>query len=106
MPDLTLSDWLLVMSLVPASLFLLGYGALAPWYRSAFGWVIFLYALATVALLSLIVYGVVFGARVPEEVRVIVAGAVVCASTAKVVIFVTEQRIGRSRRIQRKDRTA
>jgi hypothetical protein len=65
------------------------------WYRDRLGWVIFSYAVATVALLSLIVYGVVFGQRVGEPARFFVGAALGAALLAKLRAVYLERRRGR-----------
>jgi hypothetical protein len=65
------------------------------WYRDRLGWVIFGYALATIGLLSLIVYGVVFGRAVAEPVRLAASLALAFALGAKIRAIRLERRRGR-----------
>lgn len=65
------------------------------WFRDRLGWVLFGYALATDALLALIVYGVVFGQRVEEPLRLLVALALGAALIAKIWAIFRERRRGR-----------
>lgn len=91
---LTPSDIVIVAALVPAAYFSISYGALSPWYRAPLGWVIFLYSLAVVALLTLIAYAVVFDVRVTESVRFFVAASLLVTLIAKSVILHVERRAG------------
>lgn len=91
---LTPSDILIVAALVPAAYFTVSYGAFSPWYRAPLGWVVFLYSLAVVALLTLIAYAVIFEVRVAEPVRVVVAGSLLVTLVAKSIILHIERRAG------------
>lgn len=91
----TPSDYALTLALLPAIFFLLSYGLGSPWYRSALGVVTFAYALSVVLLLSLIVYGVVFGQRVDEVWRLVAGLALIVALTGKSIILQYERRQGR-----------
>jgi len=92
---LSLADYFLLGSVIPAALFWLTFGVGSPWYRSLFGWVIFLYASAVVAILSLVVFSVFAGSTAPEAVRTIVYAFLFCALWAKFVILLVERRNGR-----------
>lgn len=100
---MTASDVVLTLCAVPAFTFTLSYGILSPWYRSALGWVMFLYALAVDALLSLIIYAIAFGQKVDEPWRLLVATALLFALSAKTTILSTERRAGRQRRRAREE---
>ena len=65
------------------------------WYRDRLGWVIFGYAVATVALLGLIVYGITFGQKVVEPVRFVVGTALGVALASKTWSVYRERREGR-----------
>lgn len=65
------------------------------WYRDRLGWVIFGYAVATVALLALIVYGIVFGQKVIEPLRLVVGSALGVALASKTWSVYRERREGR-----------
>jgi len=65
------------------------------WYRDRLGWVIFGYAVATVALLGLIVYGIVFSQRVHEALRLMVSSALAIALISKIRAVYSERRMGR-----------
>lgn len=91
----TLSDYSLSGALILAVIFLLSYGIGSPWYRSALGIVTFGYALSTVLLLSLVVFGVVFGARVEEPWRLAAGLAVFLALAGKISVLHYERHKGR-----------
>lgn len=94
------SDIVLIIDLALAIL-LAGYFALGhprSWHRDPLGWVIFGYAVATVALLALIAYGIVFDQRVHEVARFIVAITLAGALIAKIHALYTERRAGRTDR--------
>ena len=68
--------------------------------RDRLGWVIFYYALATVALLFLIVWGIVFGQPIDEPFRFAVAGALAVALVWKTYAIISERRAGRRERMR------
>ena len=74
------------------------------WHRDPLGWVIFYYALATVALLFLIVWGIVAGQKVDEWARFLISTALAVALVWKIVAVVRERHKGRiaGQRIERK----
>lgn len=94
----TLSDVLLILSLPLAYLFLANYGTLSPWYREPVGQATFLNSLSNALLLTLIVYGIVFGQAIGEIQRVLVAGMVFIALLYKNGVLLWERHRGRSRR--------
>ena len=65
------------------------------WVYDELGWVIFSYALATVALLGLIVYGIVFGQSIAEPIRAVVAFSLAAALVGKIRAVYRERREGR-----------
>lgn len=65
------------------------------WYRDSLGWVVFGYAVAVVALLGLIVYGIVFGQKVDEPFRFLVGAILGVALIAKMVSVYGERRKAR-----------
>lgn len=97
---LTPSDITLVACLVPAFAFaILFFLGIRGWYRDALGWTMFLYALSVLALLGLIVFGIVFGQKVDEVPRMLVAGSVFLAMTAKLVLLIHGRIIGHRERV-------
>lgn len=91
------SDVALIIDLALAVFLALYFAAGRPrtWYRDRLGWAIFGYAVATVALLSLIVFGTVFGQRVIEPVRFVVGAALGVALASKTWSVYRERREGR-----------
>lgn len=91
------SDFVLVLNLGLAvvALFVFAFGKPRVWPRDPLGVVIFAYALAVVALLGLIVYGIVFGQPIAEPVRFAVALGLAIALVAKTRAFIVERRRGR-----------
>jgi hypothetical protein len=103
---LALSDYLILLALIPAAWFTVSYGVWSPWYRAALGVVVFLYSLAVVALLSLIAYGIVAQERIAEPARALVAGALLLSLTGKVIVLHLERRAGRIRDSRKEKRKA
>lgn len=81
------------LALILATYFALGRPR--TWFLDRLGWVIFGYAVAVVALLALIVYGIVFGQRVTEPLRFLVGGGLGVALIAKTWSVYRERREGR-----------
>jgi hypothetical protein len=98
---LTLSDWLLILSVVPAGWFFVEYTILTKWWPDPLGWVTALYNLAVLGLLGLIVYAIFVGERVPEVWRFIFAAFLFTALWGKVVILHEERRKGRLEKTHR-----
>lgn len=95
--DWTPSDFALVLCFGLA-FFLALYFALGrprTWYRDRLGWVIFSYAVGTVAFVGLIVYGIVFGQKVVEPVRFVVGSAFAVALALKIFAIHQERARGR-----------
>jgi hypothetical protein len=65
------------------------------WYRDRLGWVIFSYAIATIFFSGLIVYGIVFGQKVDEPFRLVVALGLAAALVAKLRAIHNERARGR-----------
>lgn len=91
------SDYALSLDLLLAVALALFFAIGRPrvWYRDRLGWVIFGYAVATVALLSLIVYGIVFGQKVAEPIRLLVGIGLAVALAAKIRAVHNERARGR-----------
>lgn len=98
--DVTPSDVALVLCVPFAAWFWLSYGLGSPWYRSALGVVTFLHSLSVACLLFLIVYAIVFGQKVDEPWRLLVAVVLFFALVSKAVILHVERRNGRIERRQ------
>jgi hypothetical protein len=106
-PELTLSDVLLMLCVIPAAWFVLSYGFGSPWWRvQKHGWlgvVTFLHSLSVALLLTLVVYGIVFGQAVSEPWRVAISALLLFALTSKVAILHYERREGRIERLRHLD---
>lgn len=91
------SDFALMACLVAAVDFSGAFALGRPrvWPRDPLGWVIFLYSLAVVALLVLIVYGIVFGQKVDEPYRFAIAVFLLGSLIAKRWILHRERVKGR-----------
>lgn len=91
------SDVALIIDFLLAVNFMLMFALGKPrtWHRDRLGWVIFGYAAAVVALLSLIVYAVVFDEKVDEPWRLLVSGSLGIALIAKTWAVHKERREGR-----------
>lgn len=83
----------LALAVVLALYFAIGHPRV--WFRDRLGWVVFGYACAVVALLALIVYGIVFGQKVDEPIRLAVGAALAVALVAKTRAVHNERRRGR-----------
>jgi hypothetical protein len=101
--NLSLSDVLLFLCVLPASWFWASYGLGSPWWRvKQHGWlgvVTFMHATAVMLLLVLIVYGITFGQKVDEPYRVSISSLLLFALISKVVILHYERRQGRLERL-------
>ena len=95
--DLAPSDVALLVDFGLA-VFLLLYFALGKprtWYRDRLGWVIFSYAMVTVAFIGLIAYAIVLGEKVVEPVRFAVGLGMAGALVAKIIAVYRERRAAR-----------
>lgn len=92
------SDVALILDFVLAIIFAtyFAFGAGFTWTRDPLGWVIFGYAIAVVALLGLIVYGIALGQTVAEPLRFIVGSALGVALLAKTRSVYLERRKARN----------
>ncbi|UYL87154.1 membrane protein [Microbacterium phage OscarSo] len=100
--DITPSDIALAIDFVLAVMLALVFALGRPrsWVRDRLGWVIFYYAVTTVALLFLIVWGIVFGQPIDEPFRFTVAAALAVALGWKTYAIVSERRAGRRERMR------
>jgi len=108
-PERALSDYFLLAAFVAAAWFALSYAIFSPWYKvKDHGWIgvmTLLHSWSVAALLFLIVWAIVFGARVDETVRAPIAIFLALATVTKVVILHHERHEGRiARRNARPDR--
>lgn len=81
------------LAVVLAGYFALGHPRV--WYKDRLGWVIFGYAVTTIAFVGLIAYAIVFGQRVIEPVRFGVSTLMAFALTAKIYAVYSERREAR-----------
>lgn len=91
------SDYTLLLDFVLALALALyfAFGRPRSWVRDRLGWVIFGYAVTTVAFVGLIAYAIVFGQKVPEPVRFVVGTALAVALALKIFAVYRERRAGR-----------
>lgn len=102
MPEIDLSDaapsdFTLLIDFVLAA-FLAGYFALGKprtWHRDRLGWVIFSYAMVTVAFIGLIAYAIAFGEKAAEPIRFVVGAGMGVALVLKTYAVYRERRAGR-----------
>lgn len=93
------SDAVLLTSFIVGLIFSASFALGRPraWFRDRLGWVIFLYSLAVDALLFLIVWAIVFGQKIGEEYRLLIAVALLGTLIAKIWIVHLERAEGRER---------
>lgn len=93
----TPSDVTLVIDFVLAVALLLYFSLGKPrtWVHDRLGWVIFSYALVTVAFIGLIAYAIVFGQKVVEPIRFLVGAGMGVALALKIFAVYRERRAGR-----------
>lgn len=85
----------IVACLVPAVLYWLVYGLGSPWYRSALGVVMFLFATSMALVFGLVAWAVFIGPA-PEPVRTAVYLTIALALWAKLIILLVERRAPRT----------
>ena len=88
-----IGDWAAFFALAGAMLFTLGYGALAPWWRSPIGRNVFLFSLAHLAVFVLIVASLLWGVDWPGR-PVVRAGVYVALGLLfwqRLFILITDQ---------------
>ena len=100
--DITPSDVSLVVDFILAVTLALVFALGRPrsWIRDRLGWVIFYYAISTVAILFLIVWGIVFGQPIPEPFRLLVGTALALGLAWKTWAIISERRAGRRERMR------
>ncbi|QDP45531.1 membrane protein [Microbacterium phage FuzzBuster] len=91
------SDFALLLDFVLALVLLLffAFGKPRTWTQDRLGWVIFGYALTTVAFVGLIAYAIVFGQKVAEPIRFLVGIGMAVALALKIWAVYRERRAGR-----------
>jgi len=102
------SDVMLLVNFVLAT-FLALYFALGhprTWIHDRLGWVIFGYAVVTVAFIGLIAYAIVFGERAVEPIRLAIGVGMAGALVAKIWAVYRERREGRIARAATTERIA
>lgn len=95
--ELEPSDITLLLDFVLA-VFLMAYFALGKprtWHRDRLGWVIFGYAVVTVAFIGLIAYAIIFDQKVVEPVRFVIGLLMAAALSAKIWAVYRERRAAR-----------
>lgn len=92
------SDWLLVLSVIPALWFFIEYTLLTRWWPDPLGWVTALYNAAVLGLLGLIIYALFAGERVPELYRFVFSLLFFSAMWGKTIILHNVRREGRLER--------
>lgn len=95
-PDLAVSDLILLLDGVLAVILALVFALGKPraWFRDPLGWVIFNYAVATVALLFLIGWAIITGEKLLEVARLPIALALGFALTWKTAAIIRERQAG------------
>jgi hypothetical protein len=96
--ELQPSDWLMFAFLGVQLFFVLDYGIFTPWWRHPIGWIVLEYGVGVLILMSLIVYGVVYGQRVDEWMRTIAMLMVLLGAIGKEIILKVSRREGRIER--------
>lgn len=99
------SDVMLLIDFVLA-VFLMGYFALGSprvWYKDRLGWVIFGYAVVTVAFIGLIAYAIITGEKIDEPARFAVGLLMAGALVAKIWAVYRERREGRLSKFENPD---
>lgn len=88
-----LGDWAAVFTLVGATVFTVGYGALAPWWRSPIGRNMFLFSLSHMAIFGLVVTSVTFGVEWAgrPSIRAVVYLSIGLLFWQRLVILFTDQ---------------
>lgn len=102
MPDWMLglapSDYLILASALVLVWFMIDYGIFTPWWRfrenGFIGLAILLASGSTMGLIFLIGWGVVFGQRVGEPVRVLVTAGLFAGIVLKIIILHHERKVG------------
>ncbi|UVT31312.1 membrane protein [Microbacterium phage Marcie] len=99
--EMQTSDWLMFTFAALLLFFVLDYGTGTPWWKAPVSAFTFEYGIAVLALMSLIIYGVVFGQRVEEWARIPVMFGLCVGMIGKIIVLKVSRRQGR---IQRRER--
>lgn len=98
-PERTASDYFILAAFFGAAWFAISYALFSPWYKvQDHGWIgvmTLLHSWSVAALLFLIVWAIIFGQRIGEEVRLPISIFLALATMTKVVILHHERRTGR-----------
>lgn len=96
--DISFSDASLLYAFIPAIAFFFLYAVTSPWWRvkklGFLGLVTVLHSFSTILLLFLVCYAIIFGQKVNEEWRTVIALTVAAALTSKLVVYLVERRNG------------
>lgn len=96
--DISPSDGLLLYCLLPAVAFPLAYAITAPWWNvKKFGWfgiVTLIHSMSVLMLLFLISYAIIFGQKVDETYRVVIALTLAVGLTSKMILYFIERSRG------------
>lgn len=94
---LELSDVTLLLDFVLAVFLMLyfAFGQPRTWHKDRLGWVIFGYAVVTVAFIGLIAYAIIFDQKVIEPVRFVIGLLMAGALSAKIWAVYRERRAAR-----------
>lgn len=107
MIGLQLSDYLMFVFMIGVLWFVIDYGGFTGWWRHPVGWILLGFPLSVALLLSLIIYGVVFGHRVEEWLRVPVMALLTVMMVGKIIAVHVSRHEGRlERRRQAEHRQA
>lgn len=83
--DLQMSDYLMFAFIAGVLFFAIDYGGFTGWWRHPVGWILLGFPISMGLILALLVYGVVFGQRVDEWVRVPVMGFALVLIVGKII---------------------
>jgi cytochrome c oxidase subunit IV len=98
MLDLQFSDYLMFIFMLATLWFVVDYGGFTGWWRHPVGWILLGFPISVGLLLTLIIYGVVFGQRVDEIYRIPVMALLVIMMIGKIVAVHISRREGRLER--------
>jgi hypothetical protein len=94
MLGLQLSDYLMLIFMVGVLWFVIDYGGFTGWWRHPVGWILLGFPISVALLLALIIYGVIFGHRVEEWLRVPVMALLIVMMVGKIIAVHVSRREG------------
>ncbi|QKO02795.1 hypothetical protein SEA_KELCOLE_42 [Microbacterium phage Kelcole] len=100
--EMQTSDWLMFTFAALLLFFVLDYGTGTPWWKAPVSGFTFEYGLSVLALMSLIIYGVIFGQRVEEWARIPVMLGLCVGMIGKIVVLKVSRHEGRIERRARR----